>query len=112
MEKETATHFSIHAWRIPWTEGLGGLQSIGSQSQTGLKLLGKDVKVHSISEMGVSEIAACPLPPVSDGPSALSTPTSSPSLQSATLLAYSLDSSAGMSAVALYHWAFQRTVYC
>ena len=64
------------------------------------------------SVVGVSEIAACPLPPVSDGPSALSTPTSSPSLQSATLLAYSLDSSAGMSAVALYHWAFQRTVYC
>ena len=31
LEKETATHSSIHAWRIPWTEESGGLQSIGSQ---------------------------------------------------------------------------------
>ena len=35
LEKETATHFSILAWEIPWTEDPGGLQSIGSQkSQT------------------------------------------------------------------------------
>ena len=27
----TATHFSILAWRIPWTEQPGGLQSIGSK---------------------------------------------------------------------------------
>ena len=26
-----ATHFSILAWRIPWTEEPGGLQSMGSQ---------------------------------------------------------------------------------
>ena len=26
-----ATHSNILAWRIPWTEDLGGLQSIGSQ---------------------------------------------------------------------------------
>ena len=31
LEKEMATHFSILAWRIPWTEELGGLQSTGSQ---------------------------------------------------------------------------------
>ena len=31
LEKETATHSSILAWRIPWTEKHGGLQSIGSQ---------------------------------------------------------------------------------
>jgi len=31
LEKEMATHFSILAWRIPWTEELGGLQSMGSQ---------------------------------------------------------------------------------
>ena len=30
MEKEMATHFSILAWRIPWTEEPGGLQSLGS----------------------------------------------------------------------------------
>ena len=27
-----ATHSSIHAWRIPWTEEPGGLQSIGLQT--------------------------------------------------------------------------------
>ena len=31
LEKGTATHSSILAWRIPWTEEPGGLQSIGSQ---------------------------------------------------------------------------------
>ena len=30
-EKEIATHSSILAWRIPWTEEPGGLQSMGSQ---------------------------------------------------------------------------------
>ena len=29
LEKGMATHFSILAWRIPWTEELGRLQSIG-----------------------------------------------------------------------------------
>ena len=32
-----ATHSSIIAWRIPWTEELGGLQSMGSQTQTQLR---------------------------------------------------------------------------
>ena len=32
LEKEMATHFSILAWGIPWTEEPGGLQSMGSQS--------------------------------------------------------------------------------
>ena len=36
LEKEMATHSSILAWRIPWTEETGGLQSTGSQSQTRL----------------------------------------------------------------------------
>ena len=31
LEKEMATHSSILAWRIPWTEEPGGLQSAGSQ---------------------------------------------------------------------------------
>ena len=31
LEKEMASHSSILAWRIPWTEEPGGLQSIGSQ---------------------------------------------------------------------------------
>ena len=31
LEKEMATHSSILAWRIPWTEEPVGLQSMGSQ---------------------------------------------------------------------------------
>ena len=31
LKKEMATHFSIHAWKIPWTEEPGGLQSMGSK---------------------------------------------------------------------------------
>ena len=34
LDKEVATHSSILAWRIPWTEEPGGLQSMGSQSET------------------------------------------------------------------------------
>ena len=30
LEKGMATHSSIFAWRIPWTEEHGGLQSMGS----------------------------------------------------------------------------------
>ena len=37
LEKEVATHSSILAWEIPWTEEPGGLQYMGSQkSQTQL----------------------------------------------------------------------------
>ena len=31
LEEEMATHSSILAWVIPWTEEIGGLQSMGSQ---------------------------------------------------------------------------------
>ena len=31
LEKGMATHSSILAWRIPWTEEPGGLQSMGSK---------------------------------------------------------------------------------
>ena len=31
LEKEMATHSSTLAWRIPWTEEPGGLQSMGLQ---------------------------------------------------------------------------------
>ena len=35
LEKEMATQSSVLAWKIPWTEEPGGLQSLGSQkSQT------------------------------------------------------------------------------
>ena len=32
LEKEMATHSSILAWRLPWTEEPGGLWSMGLQS--------------------------------------------------------------------------------
>ena len=31
LEEGTATHSSILAWRIPWTEELGRIQSVGSE---------------------------------------------------------------------------------
>ena len=31
LEEGMATHCSVLAWRIPWTEEPGGLQSLGSQ---------------------------------------------------------------------------------
>ena len=31
LEKEMATHSSILAWKVPWTEETGGLQVVGSQ---------------------------------------------------------------------------------
>ena len=40
LEKEMVTHSSILAWRIPWTEELGGLQS------TGLKELDSTERLH------------------------------------------------------------------
>ena len=38
LEKEMATHSSILAWKISWTEEPGGLQSMGSQ-RVGLERL-------------------------------------------------------------------------
>ena len=40
LEKETSTHSSILAWKIPWTEEPGGPQS------TGLQTVGRDT-VHA-----------------------------------------------------------------
>ena len=51
-----ATHSSTPAWRIPWTEEPGGLQSMGSLSRTRLSnftftfhlhALEKDMAIHS-----------------------------------------------------------------
>ena len=44
LEKGMATHSSILAWRIPWTEEPGGQQSMGLQSQTQLS----DFQSHQI----------------------------------------------------------------
>ena len=47
LEKGKATHSSILAWRIPWPEEPGRLQSIGLQSQTQLKQLSRHTCICS-----------------------------------------------------------------
>ena len=47
LEEEMATHSSILAWRIPWTEDPGGLQSMGLQSWTRLKWLSTHTHKHT-----------------------------------------------------------------
>ena len=43
LKKEMATHSSVLAWKIPWTEEPGRLQPMGSQSRTRLSnFKGKD----------------------------------------------------------------------
>ena len=46
LEEGMATHSSILAWRLPWTEDPGRLQSMGSQSWIRLKQLG--MHAHSL----------------------------------------------------------------
>ena len=45
FEKEMATHSSILAWRIPWTEEPGELQSMGSQKVSQLKASAQQRKI-------------------------------------------------------------------
>ena len=42
LEEGMATHSSILAWRIPWTEKPGGLQSIGRLQSIGSQRVGHD----------------------------------------------------------------------
>ena len=48
LEKEMATHSSILAWRIPWTEEPGGLQSMGSQSDLSEQLNTSSLKQYPL----------------------------------------------------------------
>ena len=48
LEEDIATHSNILAWRIPWTEEPGGLQSIGSQkSWTPLNQLSMQAYIYT-----------------------------------------------------------------
>ena len=47
LEKEMATHSSIVAWDIPWTEEHGGLQSVGSQ-RVGHELVTSNITYYSM----------------------------------------------------------------
>ena len=53
LEKEKATHFSILAWRIPWTGEPGGLQSMGSQ-RVGGNWATKQERMHWINHSIIS----------------------------------------------------------
>ena len=46
LEKEMATHSSILAWRIPWTEELGGLQSTGRKESD----MTEQLRFHDVYE--------------------------------------------------------------
>ena len=48
LEEGTTIRFSVLAWRIPWTQEPGGLQSVASQSRTRLKWLGMHVRVRAV----------------------------------------------------------------
>ena len=50
QEKATATHSSTLAWRIPWTEEPGGLQSMGSQSRTRLSDFTFSFLLHALEK--------------------------------------------------------------
>ena len=59
LEKETAIHFSTIAWKTPWTEEPGRLQSLRSQSQTQLKRLSTHL-THYLGAI-IMEISHLPL---------------------------------------------------
>ena len=56
MDEEMATHSSILAWRIPWTEEPDRLQSIGLQSRTRLKLLSITTQCQALCYSTVRDI--------------------------------------------------------
>ena len=64
LEKEMATHFSILAWRIPWTEEPDRLQSTGSReldttaTKPPLVLLGKQ-RADKLSHRGTQQTSFC-----------------------------------------------------
>ena len=54
LEEGMATHSSILAWRIPWSEEPGGLRAMRVQSQTRLKRLGTHSPPYSLYKTGAS----------------------------------------------------------
>ena len=50
LEKEMATHSSILAWEIPWTEEPGGLQPMGSRKESDTILATKQQQQQVILE--------------------------------------------------------------
>ena len=54
LEKEMATHSSILAWRIPWTEELGGLQSTGHKESDTTEWLHSHGRKHQELSKSIS----------------------------------------------------------
>ena len=48
LEEGMATYFRILAWRIPWTEKTGGLQSLGRKESDMTERLGTPRLIHGI----------------------------------------------------------------
>ena len=48
LQKKVSTHSSILAWRLPWTDEPGGLQSMGLHSRTRLKRLRRHAHTHTV----------------------------------------------------------------
>ena len=58
LEKEMATHSSILAWRIVWTEEPGGLQSMGSQRVGHNQVTSTNTMDHGNSEIENARFAS------------------------------------------------------
>ena len=52
LEEEMATHSSTLAWKIPWTEEPGRLQSMQLQSQTRLSNFTRQIEPGRLQSMG------------------------------------------------------------
>ena len=59
LEKEIATHSSTLAWKIPWMEEPGRLQSMGLQSQTWLSDLSSLYFIQSLLDPGLEKLVSC-----------------------------------------------------
>ena len=63
LEKEMATHSSILAWRISWTEELGGLQSTGRKESDTTERRRDLLSRAPLTSGGSSEIIPGAIPP-------------------------------------------------
>ena len=55
LENRMATHSRILAWSIPWTEEPGGLQSLGLQSRTRLKVTEHTALAAKVGALRIDE---------------------------------------------------------
>ena len=67
LEKGMATHSSILAWRTPWTEEPGGLQSAGLHSYPASEVRGGDERSYPVSEVRGGKERSYPVSEVRGG---------------------------------------------